>query len=142
MNTELLLKIKAQILKEPRQFLMSGFFDQYLDPVNSDLEDDVATNCGTACCIAGWAVTIGKEYKNPKEAYENSRLLSNTAAEARLLLGIKGEDWLFHTDQWPSQFEDRWDEAKSHEEQAQIAGEVIDYYIKHNGVNLKLEDGD
>lgn len=102
MNTKLLLKIKSQILKEPKQFQMRyGFACRLLKDVR---RFDMGTrrtkipNCGTAACIAGWGKCI--------------ELGLNPAGALLSLSG--GLDWkltetqkarLFYFDNWPSKFQ-------------------------------------
>lgn len=58
MNVELLLKVKDQILKEPRQFVMESWFRLSIRDI---------PNCGTAACIGGWGIAI-EFNENPKMA--------------------------------------------------------------------------
>jgi hypothetical protein len=57
MNTQLLQKVKQNILDHPDQFYMGGFFSAYT-------ANGKAGGCGTAACIAGWAVYLHRRYSS------------------------------------------------------------------------------
>jgi hypothetical protein len=125
MNIERLLRIKAAILAEPKKFEMRYFFVR-----------DEESPCGTAACIAGFAIA--------------DRLKADTLAGARTLAEASdfdyweqgqlslGLDWnqarrLFDEHHWPEQFAYRGDTAES---RAQAAAERIDYFILTNGTDI------
>ena len=58
-NTKLLRAIQRRIKKEPKQFIMYWYFRK---------DERHIPNCGTAACIAGWAVTLTKtKSKKPSD---------------------------------------------------------------------------
>jgi hypothetical protein len=120
MNKELLLKVKEQILREPRQFQMDAFFTA---------RDADTPNCGTAACIAGWAIAIHLA-KQPSRA--RRELVGDYATYASEILGHNA-DRLFYLDEWPDHLYERWLKSESTDECAQIAAEAIDDFIAHNG---------
>lgn len=132
MNKELLLKIKEQILREPKQFVMGTWFTPFpADSDGGDLWDNIKVpNCGTAACIAGWAIAL-HEGKAPSEVTGAIIKAENYLIKAENYLDIEMEDAedLFYADHWDNDLQDRWDFAKSLEERAQIAAERIDQFI-------------
>ena len=133
LNVELLRKVQAQILKEPRQFLMELFF--YSGPRYRDLgPEEVIPNCGTAACIAGWAIAIDRQM-TPKEAHEATRYEegddTRRGAEA-LRISRKQAETLFFTEYWPGEFRDRYEDDQRPEARAKVAADYIDYFIKVN----------
>lgn len=93
-------------------------------------------NCGTAACIAGWAVTLVKK-TNPANCYKGDTW--DAAAEA---LGLDGR-WhsgnlpstnsgkLFWMDEWPKQYKKDCKEGSV--AFARNAVRRIDHFIKTNG---------
>ena len=124
MNIQRLRQIQEQILREPEHFAM----------------EDYTIDCGTTCCIGGWAAKLaGAPVKSvyefffdgkpigPNEYYR--KFLDLTEAQAREL---------FNTTQW--ELDDDEFYFKSRAEQAQIASDYIDYFIaKHNPELAELE---
>lgn len=107
MNIPLLEKIKETILRDPTDF-------------------DMASYCGSACCIAGWAVRI--QYP--------TRDFDRDLAERALQLNCKESDRLFHTDMWPSGFRARYfgfSYPVNPNQRAEIACERIDHFIGTEG---------
>lgn len=137
MNIELLEQIKARILAEPDAFRMDTW------------------SCGTAHCIAGWALVLNNlSIANPDDHAVNQRLTDGRRpiAVAATLLGLDGGEegeWdeteavrLFCTYAWPERFEDRYDESyddgpddlpSRRRARAEIAAERIDHFIATNG---------
>lgn len=138
MNVPLLQEIRARIVAEPDAFRMDVW------------------SCGTAHCIAGWALVLnGMTVGNPEEGAVFQRLSDGrrpmpVAAE---LLGIghygpdnesfeeTESDRLFCTYAWPSDFEERYESYDDDDKngslvrraRAQIAAERIDHFIATNG---------
>lgn len=136
MNVELLQQIKAHILAEPDAFRMDTW------------------SCGTAHCIAGWALRLTNDpVVNPNaEAWEQRTLSEREPGEkAAEILGVSTEDdgdmdeddffdettseakRLFHVNQWPAEFERRYELANGRTERAITAAERIDHFIGTNG---------
>ena len=122
-NRELLLKIKQAILDEPKGFQMGGFKKQRIhsDSVCSDY--GLAwefPRCGTACCIAGYALTLSGKDPDREE---------NVVSTAKDLLGINNGLVLFYVEDWPVDLKKRFLEAKTPEERALIGAERIDRFL-------------
>jgi hypothetical protein len=132
MNIDLLQQIKSRILAEPDAFRMDYW------------------SCGTAHCIGGWACVLsGYEMQDTDSGIRGARLTNGfgTMTTAGDLLGLSFEDtdgWetpseaerLFFTENWPQDFEDRYDAAEAVEDRAElakIAAERIDHFIATNG---------
>lgn len=138
MNTELLLKVKEQILREPRQFDMFTWFSY----------SETIPNCHTTACIAGWAITLGKTKPNPLEAAKEIRYnfaVTNMHAwgesrdkvyEVALpLLDITEEQAmrLFGEEDWPTNFYEDYSKATTPRARAEVAARRIDHFIATNG---------
>lgn len=79
MNKALLRETAAKIEARPRQFNMSSFFS------GNDSVGNEASHCGTACCIAGWGITLAKtKSKRPSDGEE---FINQTYREAHPLFG-------------------------------------------------------
>jgi hypothetical protein len=132
MNVKLLRKIQKHILAEPKRFIMGAWIQRRTH--NVDFSCDIANltprtifpDCGTAACIAGWAILLsrGIEY-NP----EMPRI------EAKHLLKIQTpqDSKLFQVAAWPIALRKRFRKAKRRETAAKIAAERIDLFIATKG---------
>jgi hypothetical protein len=121
-NIALLEDIKAHILAEPDAFRMDTW------------------TCGTAHCIAGWALVLtGNKVVNPDsnpgvQHTKDGRYPSDVACEVLGLIRSNDEDGrLFFEYNWPGDLPDRYDAADTRSERAQIAAERIDLFIATNG---------
>lgn len=136
MNIKLLRKIQRAIRKEPRQFDMDSWFEF----------DKRTPNCGTTACIAGWAIALSSK-KNPLDAAKSirkrfgrgMRVLSSKQAygiTAKVLKVLKIDmrqgDSLFYASYWPLNFPERFRNARTPEEKAEIACERIDAFIANS----------
>lgn len=91
----LLERIKRQIKKEPKQFIMDAYFwSSYRIP-----------NCGTAACIAGWAVTFGNNFENPKVACEIFQGYGEDGGRIALGISRRQAVALFNESEWPERFQ-------------------------------------
>ena len=124
MNKKLLLRVKAQILAEPKQFIMGTWYTNFPDIFDGDLWEGVKVpNCGTAACIAGWIVALHNNIKL------NKAIGGHGTAAMYLNIRRYEANRLFYVENWPGDLRARWDNAKSLEERAQIAAERIDRFI-------------
>lgn len=130
-NVKLFRQIKKRILDEPRQFDMSMFFntDPYMD----------IPNCGTAACIAGWAITLSKTPdKKPStasHAYHYSGDILDGACKELGISPSQGER-LFFDLHWPRPYGTEFREQSKQSNktgQAKVAARFIDEIIKTNG---------
>ena len=130
MNTKKLLRIKASILKHPGQFVMHSYFSK-LNSLGKQ-----ATGCGTAACIAGWAIANEYKDKTLKEVTTGDwRYFIEPLEKAVQILDINLPQSyrLFNQDNWPDEFKDAWWEAKTAKQRAKVAADRIDFFIKTNG---------
>lgn len=132
LNVKLLRKIQKHITEEPRRFFMSGlrvkaknetkWADYAASFARSDLSPTMPS-CGTAACIAGWALTLS-----------NKRMGYSALDRAGDLLGLPakyfGYDHVFVADKWPEPFYRRWQDARTPKQRAKIACARIDHLIK------------
>lgn len=113
MNTKLLRRVRAKILRNPKELNMGRFF------------------CGSAACIAGWAICLSDK-KSPRTARAKEHGVIDH--KASMLLGISWIDdsaKLFFVSHWPRKFSRAYDSARSHTARAKVAAKRIDYFIKH-----------
>jgi hypothetical protein len=128
MNILLLRQVQQQILREPRQFMMTYVFFEGCNDSRLSQERFRVPNCNTAACIAGWTISISRG-TSPKRAREET---DGWLATAQALLCIPDQK-LFLLGDWPTVYEKRWWSANNSQEQAQVASDVIDNYIETNG---------
>jgi len=119
MNTELLLKVKAHILEEPKRLNMSTW-------VRTDEVGPDAPSCGTIACIAGWVCLLIDADFDRRRSYR---------VNAIRLLGITEEqaDRLFYIEAWPSEFYLDYSNTFSFAKMAKVTAERIDYFINTKG---------
>ena len=145
LNVKLLKKIREKILTEPGQFAMQNWFTtedelRYSAGGLDDLDRPKIPNCGTAACIGGWAVVLGKKSARGKPATA-ARVYGHGADTARELLGLglgeeehfDGGAALFYVTSWPAKYRELWREAKTLKRRARVAAWRIDAYIKQYG---------
>lgn len=122
MNVELLRKIEAHILEEPKRFIMS----QYIVEKSSDRPDvngrDFAP-CGTAACIAGWACLLNNVHPSDIGSASAGRLLE---------LNWDQRDRLFEPSFWPKEFIDGT-AGDGQAGTAEVAVARIEHFIKTEG---------
>lgn len=131
LNVKLLRKIQKHILKEPERLVMK--FQLVRRQSGTEIEGDSDRThrippCGTAACIAGWALILTNM---PLE--EGSAWGDYVVPKANELLGMIGGVWrhsLFDLEEWPHQFFSQYDKAETAPERAKIAAERIDHLIK------------
>lgn len=139
-NVRLLRKIQRAIMERPDQFEMSMWFSHYL--MFRDQDQAVpAGGCGTAACIAGWAITLNS--KTPKPAVVCDRLhrsfqwsFSDRVFEkAQRLLGLsEGQARsLFMDEHWPEPFYENYNKTNKPAVRARVACQRIDHFIKTKG---------
>lgn len=127
MNIKLLQQIKTAILAEPDAFRMDTW------------------SCGTAHCIAGWALHLNALKIADVSLPAHQQLLVDGRtpdAVADELLGIDEDAGLFNVSDWPWSFQTRYEAAMSRAERAAIAAEVIDAFIVNDGFGSCDDDYD
>lgn len=133
MNVELLQKVKAHILEEPKRLKMSQW-GRKVDPFTGPA-------CGTVGCIAGWAAFLSKPAYIGSEALYSycDGLYSQARLDAAELLDVnkRQQEYLFFVGYWPEPFRERYQIADvfpdNHTELAQITAERIDHFIATDG---------
>ena len=135
MNIQILNEIKKKIKEEPYQFEMSEWFTTLLECKDSK----PVPNCGTAACIAGWAISIHNKV-NPREAYRiaiRSSMSQRTQACEILDINLEQGERLFMTYNWPEKF--RLSKSGvafkylTKKQQAALAIKRINHFIKTEG---------
>lgn len=114
MNTELLLKVRAQILKEPERFSMDFF--------------KLEIPCGTLHCIGGWALALS--------GFTIPSVDPTHAARAVLNLQYKQGAKLFFDCNWPTKLRREYFRAACNGDRpamATAAASRIDHFIKTGG---------
>lgn len=131
MNVELLKRVADVIVARPHDFQMRFVA---LD-LNDDYQDEVMQpelSCGTACCIAGWALCLDRSCDlTAMNWHEPGYILLRRAAR---VLGIHAyPEAIFMRDDWPADYRDSYYAAKTDQERAQVAYERIHHYIATDG---------
>lgn len=124
-----LLDVVDDILAEPSQFVMGSFFTRQPEfGGGSGIRKKYRIGkCGTAACIAGWAVTHARAC-SPEDG---RRLGVDEASIARhwFMLTIEQSQRLFFTSGWPLRYQNRYHQAKNPEQRAKVAAARIRYFI-------------
>jgi hypothetical protein len=119
MNVELLLKVKQAILEEPRRFDMAEWSSE-------DVYGKAKIpNCGTTCCMSGWATAIYNRDNGARFGYPDGEDVLDISSEQG--------DRLFFLSQWPSPFHIAYKKAMRNRDNhgmAQAAADRIDYFIE------------
>lgn len=131
LNVRLLRRVKRHILEEPRRLLMAQVAVRKLGDNDvialSDVPNQRFAPCGTAACIAGWALILSN--KPAKNGFPYLR-------KAAKLLGVRITNFggngrkLFFTYEWPRKFDDKFAVAKTAAARAKAAAERIEHFIK------------
>lgn len=136
-NIRLLRRIQQAIVKHHDQFLMSSLFSHFLD----DGRD--AGGCGTAGCIAGWALHLTAGNKRLDKTHGSGYGINSSIKKAGELIGVKTTfkkhimtHPLFFADQWPEPFRSKYAGAayegttSNNKKGARIAAGRIEHFIK------------
>lgn len=113
---------------------MTKFFTHTLNlfgkAVDSAHTFRLAGGCGTAACLAGWAIHLDKKNKKLVDSVVHNDALS-IADRARRILGLSElqADRLFYISSWPKRFTDAY-RGRSTKNRAIAAGKRIDYFIR------------
>jgi hypothetical protein len=131
MNVELLRKIENHILEEPKRLFMPAFVRRQsrgdvLLPLNSRGTRDYP-ECGTAACIAGWAVFLSEDDSTLRTAGEIM-----ARAMTLLQIGEYSAHRLFLAQEWPLRF---WKggTGDGEPETAQMTAARIEHFIDTGG---------
>ena len=127
MNTELLEEVRQQILSNPNSFHMNYFFDEPDIDEKEELE-----LCDTVGCLCGWTAQIAKTKRKKSLTALGVRGHWDTTNVALRLLKItvlEGEA-LFHRENWPQAYQDKYNEAPTAAKKARITSELLKQVIK------------
>lgn len=128
MNIELAQRMVTQMRAEAHRVRMSQWVGRYglLSTIG-----EVAEDCGTTGCVAGWAVLLSEEHQDINFVRDDI----NWEKEGLRLLGLHADDrYLFFTDEWPEEAFDVWWERKhAGEEEGTIIADLIELLIKFDG---------
>jgi hypothetical protein len=127
MNVKLLRKVKKHILEEPKRLFMrtyvfkKSYEGEKLRTCMGKKRD--FARCGTAACIAGWAVLLSKK---------GDTVNLVTGREALELPDIETALRLFEPSSWPDKFQDGLDDDGTIKT-ARVAAARIEHFIKTKG---------
>ena len=133
MNVKLLRKIQKHILAEPRRLAMCDWIQrgkpgQELTFQDGSVIGQTYAECGTAACIAGWAVILSSK-RTPKD--------SDTVLDRAIkILGIteyQSDSLFLRSLGWPQKFSQAYLAAKTPSGKARVAVRRIDHFIKTKG---------
>lgn len=130
-NIPMLKKVRAAILKRPRQFEMRSYFATNLY-FGFMTEPKVPSHCGTAACIAGWALHLESDNTTLSQTAKHDCRLGPWEA-AKRLLRINGEEAcrLFDVGMWPRTFYVGY--SVDPKTRAKAAAARINHFIKTKG---------
>lgn len=157
-NTKLLEQTAKQIEKHYLQFMMEALFTTHKEMLLEELNDghiffiddaadliesvpDDIPKCGTAACIAGWALSTAHK-KDPAEVVRLFvRRKKHPYLSAQKVLGLNKDqaERLFHSDNWPEPFQQDYrdaDESLDFKKKAKIAAARIRFFIVTNGKDI------
>ena len=128
MNTKLLRDVARHISEEPRRLDMERITKR-----GKEIKGE-APPCGTAACIAGWALllTHDKEITGYENGFPvvNGRCLD--VVDAASLIGDE-DHRLFFLSSWPKKFREPYAAAETPQQRAEIAVARIEHFIKTKG---------
>lgn len=124
LNVKLLRRIQEHITKEPKRLFMAWYITKGEPGALFAGDEDKPAQlppCGTAACIAGWAILL-----SDKELEAERNGFSSTAGP---LLGIEDTGSVFLADEWPHPFRERYRKAVTRKARAKIAVARIEHLI-------------
>jgi hypothetical protein len=135
----LLRKVAAHILAEPKRLVME-------DWIRRDFSDGSSKPpCGTAACIAGWALELTRKpgQRRPRPDHHSalgSELLGMMDPETYEKatdysyefddLKARTSERLFITDSWPEPYRTKYDAADNQAIKAKVVAQRIEHFIK------------
>lgn len=137
LNTKLIHKIIKAIKAHPQQFQMTYLFWGYLDTRDRYGNCKPAGGCGTAGCIAGWAIHLSSRRKKLRSSQAWANGIDGGLLEvADRLLGYKYNDVhddhpLFYVRGWPEDLKQEYYDAKTARQQAAVAVKRLEHLLKH-----------
>lgn len=143
LNVSNILKVKEFILAEPQHYEQ----DVYIKPIHDllghgvsmleerrSLDSEKDTFCGVAHCIAGTAYFLSDpaRLKQADKQLDSNIGTATILAAARNWMGLSDiqADILFsNAESWPSPFDDAYYHAKTLQDRAQVAADILDHLI-------------
>jgi hypothetical protein len=124
LNLRLLRRVASAIRKNPTQVNM-GWWLQGNNPFSVPVK-----GCGTAGCIAGWAVAL--HHGNRAKKIFRGLNRESIPETARTVLGIDyaTSDKLFVVENWPRHWKIKLDTAKTPRAYANVVAKYIEYFLK------------
>ena len=132
LNVELLMKVKAAILEDPRRLDMSEWVSEHPDPEMCTtlvhwLAEDQISPCGIVACIAGWAAVL-----------VGHKGFALDAVMAALVMDYRDAPLndLFYVGHWPYDLAERYAAAEASGDRAGMAAaaaERIDRFVAEHG---------
>jgi hypothetical protein len=134
LNVKLLRKIQKRILTQPQAFFMHDWIRRKEYSSNNTFQNPDTgkvtefTTCGTAGCIAGWAILLTEKKGDAKLIWS-----SQIQEKATEILGLSpGEDLIFGSPNWGTELSDAYENAKSDLCRAAVAVKAIDNLIERH----------
>lgn len=139
MNIELLRKIQAIVLEEPKRLVMERWIS-----IPVDRRDSRVPECGTMGCVAGWATLLSRQAQQKdstfrelaEEIRELGSIVQHTGATA-LKLDHGQATRLFYLNSWPPDFANAFTGASQYPDylvrRANITSLRIDRFIATDG---------
>lgn len=132
MNIKLLNEVKRAILAHPTQVNMDSWFNSF------GPRSVKPKGCGTAGCIAGWALYLDAKKKNKPLTLQDvwahwNRTREYESRAASCLLELDNWERLFLIDEWPDAFIVKLQKAKTPKGYARVVAQRIDKFIETKG---------
>lgn len=125
--------MQRAILAEPKlydQGIAPAFFEAY-----NGFKSDLAATCGTACCLAGWAVWASnpdrKSYTQAVKKAAESDSWEMAGAAAIGVTRAKISNLFTIGECWPEPFGSDFSSSRSDLARAQVAVRRLDYFLQH-----------
>jgi len=116
----LLRRVKRKILSKPKSFDM----DSWASP-------DSNVECGTTGCIAGWVVMLTHpDVQEQVKHYDDGLVEWENRAIKELRISQTQAHSLFHDEDWPERYKEKFYDAFSAKERARVAANRIEHFIR------------
>lgn len=140
MNVELLRKIQAAVIQEPKRLYMDKWIMIEGDAAEpGDMAEIIEyPACGTVGCIAGWAVILndqkGNSVKNTARKFLAGIFLrTSQLAKEALDLEHDAAGRLFYVHYWPTKYAQDYSHTQDPVEKAKVAVARIEHFIATEG---------
>lgn len=125
-NVELLQRVKAHILAEPRRYsqITFGLNDKLVPEYFKEMDEPPP--CGVVACLAGWAVELSEGSMFTDGGFQKEHIF-HKAKDAVGFTDIEAGRVFSDGSRWPEPFAAELDAADSKAEQVEVAARFIDY---------------